>query len=341
MAESATSPTFPSSQLPPVAALASSQAVRSALADYTQASSIPSSSVSSPQLDHSSSSEKEDQEEKDDQSSLEDGEIPTEPAGTSSSASNNPITIFSSQTEFNVKHPLYSTWTLWFDNATKNDKAKNWDDLIQQVMQVESVEEFWGLYHNIVPPSLIHVGSNYYLFKEGIKRELFGINLSQKVPPLLISACSFVYIEPHLRIAAWEDPANAKGGSWSIQLSRDRSRDMIDKWWLYTMLAAIGETFETPYTANGKPPATMSFTDEVTGVVISARKMFFRISIWTRSADSKELAQNIGRHFKYGVLSIPETFRFAPSDGKSIQTDCEFRSHTDSQLKKKKPTFTV
>ncbi|EFP89710.1 eukaryotic translation initiation factor 4E [Puccinia graminis f. sp. tritici] len=310
MAESATSPTFPSSQLPPVAALASSQAVRSALADYTQASSIPSSSVSSPQLDHSSSSEKEDQEEKDDQSSLEDGEIPTEPAGTSSSASNNPITIFSSQTEFNVKHPLYSTWTLWFDNATKNDKAKNWDDLIQQVMQVESVEEFWGLYHNIVPPSLIHVGSNYYLFKEGIK-------------------------------PAWEDPANAKGGSWSIQLSRDRSRDMIDKWWLYTMLAAIGETFETPYTANGKPPATMSFTDEVTGVVISARKMFFRISIWTRSADSKELAQNIGRHFKYGVLSIPETFRFAPSDGKSIQTDCEFRSHTDSQLKKKKPTFTV
>jgi translation initiation factor 4E len=123
-----------------VAAQASSQAVRNALAEYSQASSIPSSSVSSPQLAHSSSSDKDD-EEKDDRSSLEDGEIPTEPAGSST---NNPITIFSSQTEFNVKHPLYSTWTLWFDNATKNDKAKNWDELIQQVMQVESVEEFWG-----------------------------------------------------------------------------------------------------------------------------------------------------------------------------------------------------
>ncbi|KAI9605127.1 hypothetical protein KEM48_002917 [Puccinia striiformis f. sp. tritici PST-130] len=308
MAESATSPTFPSSQLPPAAALASSQAVRSAIADYSQAPSIPSSSVSSPQLAHSSSSDKEDDqddEEKDDQS-LEEGEIPTENAGATS---NNPITIFSSQTEFNVKHPLYSTWTLWFDNASKNDKAKNWDDLIQEVMQVESVEEFWGLYHNIVPPSLIHVGSNYYLFKEGIK-------------------------------PAWEDPANAKGGSWSIQLSRDKTRDVVDKFWLYTMLAAIGETFETPYTANGKPPAAMSFTDEVTGVVISARKAFFRISIWTRSAESKELAQNIGRHFKYGVLGIPENVKFPPPDGRSIQTDCEFRSHTDSQLKKKKPTFT-
>lgn len=105
------------------------------------------------------------------------------------------------------------------------------------------------------------------------------------------------------------------------------------------MLTAIGETFETPYTPNGNPPATMLFTDEVTGVVINSRKMFFRISIWTRSADSKELAQNIGRHFKYGVLGLSENARF-PSDGKSIQTDCEFRSHTDSQLKKKKPTFT-
>ncbi|PLW10385.1 hypothetical protein PCANC_01681 [Puccinia coronata f. sp. avenae] len=304
--DSPASPTFPSSKLPPVAAQASSQAVRNALAEYSQASSIPSSSVSSPQLAHSSSSDKDD-EEKDDRSSLEEGEIPTEPAGSST---NNPITIFSSQTEFNVKHPLYSTWTLWFDNATKNDKAKNWDELIQQVMQVESVEEFWGLYHNIVPPSLIHVGSNYYLFKEGIK-------------------------------PAWEDPANAKGGSWSIQLPRDRYRDTVDKYWLYTLLTAIGETFETPYTANDKPPATMSFTDEVTGVVISARRMFFRISIWTRSSDSKELAQNIGRHFKYGVLGISENAKFPLSDGKSIQTDCEFRSHTDSQLKKKKPTFTV
>lgn len=307
MAQTSPSPSL-SSQLPPPAALASSQAVRAALAECSQAPSIPSSSVSSPELVHTSSSEKDDRDdEEDDRSSLEEGEIRAD----ANDPNLPPITVFNSQTNFNVKHPLYSTWTLWFDNASKNDKAKNWDELIQKVMLVESVEEFWGLYHNIVPPSLIHVGSNYYLFKEGIK-------------------------------PAWEDPANQRGGSWSIQLARDRSRDLIDKWWLYTMLAAIGETFETPYTSNGKPPAEMSFTDEVTGVVVSARKAFFRISIWTRSSDSKELAQNVGRHFKYGVLGAPEGKKLGPSsDGRSIQTDCEFRSHTDSQLKKKKPTWTV
>jgi hypothetical protein len=73
------------------------------------------------------------------------------------------------------------------------------------------------------------------LFKEGIKRELFGIYVPPRKFFHYSSQLALLYIDPHLRIAAWEDPANAKGGSWSIQLSRDRSRDMIDKWWLYTV----------------------------------------------------------------------------------------------------------
>ncbi|CAH7689264.1 eukaryotic translation initiation factor 4E [Phakopsora pachyrhizi] len=214
------------------------------------------------------------------------------------------ITIFSSQTDFNVKHPLYSPWTLWFDNATKNDKAKNWEDLIQKVMEVESVEEFWGLYHNIVPPSLIHVGSTYYLFKEGIK-------------------------------PAWEDESNQNGGRWSVQLPRDKNRDLIDKWWLYTMLTAIGETFETPYTSIGKPAPEMSFTNEVTGVIVSSRRSFFRLSIWTRTADNRPKAENIGRHFKYGVLGMSQGGKRGAGSGGGIQTDCEFQSHADSQKKKR------
>lgn len=103
-------------------------------------------------------------------------------------------------------------------------------------MSFESVEEFWGLYNkcayfllpigiilasqtgnrldsdtldfsatnSIVPPSHIAVNANYYLFKAGIK-------------------------------PAWEDPANAEGGKWSIQLPRDKNRETIDKFWLYTV----------------------------------------------------------------------------------------------------------
>lgn len=97
------------------------------------------------------------------------------------------------------------------------------------------------------------------------------------------------------------------------------------------MLAAIGETFETPYTANGTLPADMNFTDEVTGVIVSSRKAFYRISIWTRSSDSRPLAENVGRHFKYGVLGMPEGKKVATGDGRGIQSDCEFQSHASSQ----------
>lgn len=213
-------------------------------------------------------------------------------------------TVFSDPANFNVVHPLYSKWILWFDNASKQNKARDWNEQLQQVMSFESVEEFWGLYNNIVPPSHIAVNSNYYLFKSGIK-------------------------------PAWEDAANAEGGKWSIQLPRDKNRETIDKFWLYTMLAAIGETFETPHGAT--PTPDMPFTDEVTGVIVSSRKAFYRISIWTRSSDTKSKVEDIGKHFKFGVLGIPQGAKV----GGGYSTDVEFQSHRDSQSKGKKATFTV
>jgi translation initiation factor 4E len=95
------------------------------------------------------------------------------------------------------------------------------------------------------------------------------------------------------------------------------------------MLAAIGETFETPYGENPSPD--MPFTDEVTGVIVSSRKAFYRISIWTRSADSLAKVGDIGKHFKHGVLGV---------SGKIVggyTSDVEFQSHRDSQVGLMKP----
>ena len=38
-------------------------------------------------------------------------------------------------------------------------------DDIRRVVTFDSVEEFWGLYNNIVPPSQLPGKANYYLFK--------------------------------------------------------------------------------------------------------------------------------------------------------------------------------
>ena len=91
------------------------------------------------------------------------------------------------------------------------------------------------------------------------------------------------------------------------------------------MLAAIGETLETPYNA-AQPGPNEAVTDEVTGVIVSSRKMFYRINIWTRSADNRARVENIGKHFKYSVINEKV------SDAKGgIASDVEFTSHAASQ----------
>lgn len=75
---------------------------------------------------------------------------------------------------------------------------------IKEVVKFNSVEEFWGLYNNIIGPSLLGARADYYLFKDDI-------------------------------IPAWEDPANKHGGKWSVQFPRDKTRNQIDAMWLNTV----------------------------------------------------------------------------------------------------------
>jgi len=240
-------------------------------------------------------------------------------------------TVFSDATNFNVKHPLYSPWTLWFDSpATKGRNlpqtpvsafpqtpvpqtpgasgALGWMEDIKRVISFDSVEEFWGLYNNIIPPSQLPQKANYYLFKEGI-------------------------------IPAWEDDANKNGGKWSIQLPKDKNRANVDKMWLYTMLAAIGETFD-PFLTSGEEAAPQSI---ITGVIVSTRPQFYRLSIWTRLAPSstgtedeqdkilRERIETIGKHFKTAVLGYNEGVKLAGP----LATEVEFLSHKDSEKKGK------
>lgn len=106
------------------------------------------------------------------------------------------------------------------------------------------------------------------------------------------------------------------------------------------MLAAIGETFEIPFNADESAtptppskPLPLVLPDEITGVIVSSRKAFYRINIWTRSsnAESKARVENIGRHFKYGVLGLEQGLKISERD--KVSSDVEFVSHKDSQAK--------
>ena len=101
------------------------------------------------------------------------------------------------------------------------------------------------------------------------------------------------------------------------------------------MLAAIGETFDPLLTSgeSGESPASL-----ITGVIVSTRPQFYRISIWTRSAPTsseddklRERIEAIGRHFKTNVLGYQESQRLAGA----LATEAEFLSHKDSEKKGK------
>lgn len=231
-------------------------------------------------------------------------------------------TVFQDPINFNVKHPLFNSWTLWFDNpvyrgsASAKERRESWGANLHKVVDFNTVEEFWGLYNNIVPPSNLPQSANYYLFKTGIQ-------------------------------PAWEDPANGNGGKWSIQLPREKHRGQIDKIWLYTMLAAIGEVLETPSSENSPPSSREE--ELVTGVILQARANYYRVSVWTRRADewdvpeptddasraSLEVAKrllDIGRYFKSEVLGYPLDAKV----GGGFSSEIEFQSHKDSEKKRGK-----
>ena len=112
------------------------------------------------------------------------------------------------------------------------------------------------------------------------------------------------------------------------------------------MLTAIGETFETPYTSTSgsSPVKTADLADQVTGVIVSSRKAFYRLNIWTRDSTPAARPQldHIGKHFKYGVLGFAEGKKVAAAaSDKSLASDVEFTSHEASQSRSKGKGWSV
>eukprot|EP00040_Diaphanoeca_grandis_P003451 m.24964 g.24964 ORF g.24964 m.24964 type:complete len:213 (-) comp14818_c0_seq1:331-969(-) len=113
-----------------------------------------------------------------------------------------------------VKHPLQNSWVLWFDPGSfghKNKVAKTWIETLEQIYTIKTVEDFWAVFNNIVPPQSIPAGSNYYIFKEGVQPQ-------------------------------WEDSRNKLGGKWQVITNRQQ-RERLNTMWENTLLLLVGEQF--------------------------------------------------------------------------------------------------
>jgi len=113
-----------------------------------------------------------------------------------------------------VKHPLMNSWTLWFDKEpTGKDKEQKWGANLKQVLDFDTVEDFWRLYNNITPPDKLDDGHSYSLFKKGIH-------------------------------PTWEDSKNSSGGKWMVILKRETRDKTLEKVWLYALLGCVGQMIE-------------------------------------------------------------------------------------------------
>jgi translation initiation factor 4E len=111
-----------------------------------------------------------------------------------------------------LKHPLNTSWTLWYTKPQSQDAHESWSDLLKPVITFSTVEEFWGIFNSIPSAQDLPLKGDYHLFREGIKPE-------------------------------WEDAANANGGKWSYQFKNKNNTD-INEIWLRGLLSLIGETIQ-------------------------------------------------------------------------------------------------
>ncbi len=109
----------------------------------------------------------------------------------------------------NTKHPLQYSWTLWY---YKNDRTKTWQDNLREVVTFSTVEDFWAVYNHIELASRLVAGSDYSVFKKGVK-------------PM------------------WEDEQNKNGGRWLLNLDKKMRMSTLDDAWLEILLCLIGESF--------------------------------------------------------------------------------------------------
>jgi translation initiation factor 4E len=161
------------------------------------------------------------------------------------------VTVFDDPVNYNVKHPLNTEWSLWTSVKVKESKTEvNWMDTVKNIITVNTVEDFWAMFNNIPQASQLNHPFDYYFFRKDIQ-------------PM------------------WEDSSNINGGKLTLMFKKTCDSEFIDKVWMYTILACIGEQFE----------------DSICGVVLNVRKHQDRINIWVNT-DKEQEVKNLAEKWK-------------------------------------------
>jgi hypothetical protein len=105
--------------------------------------------------------------------------------------------------------PLQNQWTFWHDRFHPNSSTHNYEANLVPLATIVTVQDFWGVYNNIIGPGKLENRQSLHFMKRDIK-------------PM------------------WEDPKNTHGGCWSFKVNK---RDTAVVWRELLMLL-VGEQLD-------------------------------------------------------------------------------------------------
>jgi translation initiation factor 4E len=217
---------------------------------------------------------------KEQEKTAEDKDAPPIAAVTATTAVTTPTTLTTTPHQ-----PLNAKWTLWFDNPRLAPAGSDWKENLKQCGSFASVELFWRVFNNLKPASQLSMNSNYSVFRYGV--------------------------EP-----SWEDVANVNGGKFVLTIpKKDSKNGKCDEWWLYTVLAVVGETMDVD-------------GNEVNGAVVSIRKNQDRIALWLKGSE-RETCVQIAERWKKALNLEKQNVRYqthkdAAASGRSFRNEIVF-----------------
>jgi len=121
--------------------------------------------------------------------------------------------------EVGITRPLLleDGWSFWYDKYIGPGRpVEDYAAALRNLGSFGTVEEFWSYYNNLPSPMQLRPGNSMHLMKLGV-------------------------------VPLWEDPVNARGGSFSVRVPKNQTA----KAWLYVLLAAIGEQFYPALASSG------------------------------------------------------------------------------------------
>jgi len=150
-------------------------------------------------------------------------------------------------------HFLESEWVFW-EHRAPDKNSKSYEDNMEKLCEVATIEDFWRAWNNIPKPSQI--------FFDGKTKKRFANR----------SVESFSLFKKNIK-PEWEDAMNRTGAEWFCR--KQFPMQQLDDFWQNLALGMIGETVD---------PADEICGARVVDKSVGSRCMY-RLELWFRRKD--------------------------------------------------------